>query len=68
MYKIDYETLADNLIENYPPHEHPELYSLYTSMRLHLMKVFNLKETTAVKLLKEIEQYYPFEKYNITRC
>lgn len=56
MYKIDYETLADKQIEEYPPQDNPELYSLYTSMRLHLMKVFNLKETTAVKLLKEIER------------
>lgn len=56
MYKIDYETLADKQIEEYPPQDNPELYSLYTSMRLHLIKVFNLKETTAVKLLKEIER------------
>lgn len=56
MYKIDYEGLVDKQIEEYPPQDNPELYSLYTSMRLHLMKVFNLKETTAVKLLKEIER------------
>lgn len=56
MKKIDYDDLADKLIEDYPVDENPELYSLYTSMRLHLMKVFNLKATTAVKLLKEIER------------
>jgi len=56
MYKIKYDELADKLIEEYPVEENPELYSLYTTMRLHLMKVFNLKETTAVKLLKEIER------------
>lgn len=56
MYKINYEALADDLIEQYPVEDNVELYSLYTSMRLHLMKVYNLKETTAVKLLKEIER------------
>ena len=54
MYKIKYEELADKLIENYPPQENPELYSLYTSMRKHLMKVYNLKETTAVKLMTKV--------------
>ena len=44
MYKIDYESIADDLIEQYPVEENPELYSLYTTMRLHLMKVYNLKE------------------------
>lgn len=56
MYRIDYDGLADKQIEEYPVEENPELYSLYTTMRLHLMKVFNLKATTAVKLLKEIER------------
>lgn len=54
MYKIDYEALADDLIEQYPVEENPELYSLYTSMRKHLMKVYNLKETTAVKLMTKV--------------
>ena len=54
MYKIDYESIADDLIEQYPVEENPELYSLYTTMRLHLMKVYNLKETTAVKLMTKV--------------
>ena len=54
MYKIKYDELADKLIEEYPVEENPELYSLYTSMRKHLMKVYNLKETTAVKLMTKV--------------
>lgn len=54
--KIDYEALTDNLIENYAPEENPELYSLYTTMRLHLMKVYNMKATTAHKFLVKIEE------------
>lgn len=54
MYKIDYEALADDLIEQYPVEQNPELYSLYTSMRLHLMKVYKLKETTAIKLMTRV--------------
>lgn len=54
MYKIDYEGIADKLVEEYAPEDNPELYSLYTSMRLHLMKVYNLKETTAIKLMTKV--------------
>lgn len=57
MKKIDYEELADKLLEEYPVEENPEIYSLYTSMRLHLMKVFHLKNSTAVKLLLKIEEH-----------
>ena len=53
MYKIKYDELADKLLEEYPLEENPELYSLYTPMRLHLMKVYKLKETTAVKLMTQ---------------
>ena len=56
MKKIDYEELSDKLIEEYPVEENPEIYSLYTSMRLHLMKCFKLKHSTAVKLLLKLEQ------------
>ena len=55
--KIDYEALADDLIENYVPEENPEIYSLYTSMLHHLMKIFKLKHSTAVKLLLKIEEH-----------
>lgn len=54
--KIDYEALADDLIENYAPEDNPELYSLYTTMRQHLMKVYNMKATTAHKFLVKIEE------------
>lgn len=54
MYKIDYEGIADKLIEEYPLEDNPELYSLYTTMRLHLMKVYKLKETTAIKLMLKV--------------
>lgn len=54
--KIDYEALTDDLIENYVPEENPELYSLYTTMRTHLMKVYNMKATTAHKFLVKIEE------------
>lgn len=56
MKKIDYEALADDLIENYAPEENLELYSLYTSMLSHLMKVYKLAHSTAVKLLSIIER------------
>ena len=56
MRPIDYESLIDELLEHYPIEENPEIYSLYTSMRLHLMKVFHLKNSTAVKLLLKVEQ------------
>ena len=56
MRPIDYEALADKLLEHYPPQDNPELYSLYTSMLQHLMKVFKLKHSTAVKLLLKVEE------------
>lgn len=56
MRKIDYEALTDDLIENYAPEENPELYSLYTSMKQHLMKVYKFKATTAHKFLVKIEE------------
>ena len=56
MRPIDYEALIDELLEHYAPEENPEIYSVYTSMRLHLMKVFKLKHSTAVKLLLKIEE------------
>ena len=56
MKKIDYETLSDDLIENYAPEEFPEIYSLYTPMKQHLMKVYKLKSTTAHKFLVKVEE------------
>ena len=56
MKKINYEALTDDLIENYAPEEFPELYSLYTSMKQHLMKVYKLKPTTAHKFLVKVEE------------
>ena len=56
MKKIDYEALTDDLIENYAPEDNPELYSLYTSMKQHLMKVYKLKPTTAHKFLVKVEE------------
>ena len=57
MRPIDYETLTDELLEQYPIEDNPELYSLYTSMLNHLMKVFKLKHSTAVKLLLKVEEH-----------
>ena len=57
MKPIDYDKLYEELLEHYPVEENPEIYSLYTSMRLHLMKVFHLKNSTAVKLLWKIEEH-----------
>ena len=56
MKKIDYEALTEELLEHYPTEDNPEIYSLYTSMLQHLMKCFNLKHSTAVKLLLKIEE------------
>ena len=56
MKPVNYEKLIEELLEHYPVEENPEIYSLYTSMRLHLMKVFHLKNSTAVKLLLNIEE------------
>ena len=57
MKPVKYEKLYDELLEDYPVQEHPELYSLYTSMLNHLMKVFKLKHSTAVKLLLKVEEH-----------
>ena len=56
MKPVKYESLTEELLEHYPVEENPELYSLYTSMLQHLMKIFNLKHSTAVKLLLNIEE------------
>ena len=57
MKPIKYDKLYDELLEDYPIEENPELYSLYTSMKQHLMKVFKLKHSTAVKLLLHVEEH-----------
>ena len=57
MKPVNYESLTEELLEHYPIEENPEIYSLYTSMRLHLIKVFHLKNSTAVKLLLKIEEH-----------
>lgn len=57
MKPVQYDKLYEELLEEYPVEENPEIYSLYTSMRLHLMKVFHLKNSTAVKLLLKIEEH-----------
>ena len=56
MKKIDYEALAEKLTEEYPIEENPEIYSLYTSMKQHLMKVYKWKATTAHKFLVKVEE------------
>lgn len=56
MQPVNYESLTEELLEHYPVESNPEIYSLYTSMRLHLMKVFHLKNSTAVKLLLKVEE------------
>ena len=57
MKPVQYNKLCDELLEQYPIEENPELYSLYTSMLNHLMKVFKLKHSTAVKLLLKVEEH-----------
>ena len=57
MKPVNYEKLIEELLEEYPVEENPEIYSLYTSMRLHLMKVFHLKNSTAIKLLLKVEEH-----------
>ena len=57
MRPIDYQSLTEHLLEDYPIQEHPELYSLYTSMLNHLIKIFKLKHSTAVKLLLKVEEH-----------
>ena len=56
MKKIDYEALAEKLTEEYPIEDNPEIYSLYTPMKQHLMKVYKLKPTTAHKFLVKVEE------------
>ena len=56
MKPIKYDKLYEELLEHYPIEENPELYSLYASMLNHLMKVFKLKHSTAVKLLLKVEE------------
>lgn len=57
MKPVNYESLTEELLEHYPIEDNPEIYSLYTSMLQHLMKVFKLKHSTAVKLLLKVEEY-----------
>ena len=57
MKPVNYESLTEHLLEDYPVEENPEIYSLYTSMLNHLMKVFKLKHSTAVKLLLKVEEH-----------
>lgn len=55
MKPVKYDKLYEELLEEYPIEENPEIYSLYTSMLNHLMKVFKLKHSTAVKLLLKVD-------------
>ena len=57
MKPVQYNKLCDELFEHYPVEENPEIYSLYTSMLNHLMKIFKLKHSTAVKLLLKVEEH-----------
>ena len=57
MRPIDYDKLIEELLEHYSIEQNPEIYSLYTSMLQHLMKVFKLKHSTAVKLLLKVEEH-----------
>ena len=56
MKPVNYESLTEHLLEDYPIEENPEIYSLYTSMKQHLMKVYKLKPTTAHKFLVKVEE------------
>ena len=56
MKPVNYESLTEHLLEEYPIEENPEIYSLYTSMKQHLMKVYKLKPTTAHKFLVKVEE------------
>lgn len=56
MKPVQYDKLYDELLEQYPIEDNPEIYSLYTSMLNHLMKCFKLKHSTAVKLLLKVEE------------
>ena len=57
MKPVKYDKLYEELLEHYPVEENPEIYSLYTSMLNHLMKIFKLKHSTAVKLLLKVEEH-----------
>ena len=54
---MQYDKLYDELLEQYPIEDNPELYSLYTSMIKHIKKIFKLKHSTAVKLLLKLEEH-----------
>lgn len=56
MKPVNYESLIEELLEHYPVEENPQIYNLYTEMLNHLMKVFKLKHSTAVKLLLKVEE------------
>lgn len=57
MKPIQYDKLYEELLEHYPLEDNPEIYALYTSMLQHLIKVFHLKHSTAVKLLLHVEEH-----------
>ena len=57
MKPVQYDKLYDELLEQYPIEDNPELYSLYTSMIKHIKKIFKLKHSTAVKLLLKVEEH-----------
>ena len=57
MKPVKYEDLYEQLLEHYPVEENPQIYNLYTEMLNHLMKVFKLKHSTAVKLLLKVEEH-----------
>ena len=57
MKPVQYNKLCDELLEHYPIEENPEIYSLYTPMKQHLMKVYKLKSTTAHKFLVKVEEH-----------
>lgn len=57
MKPVNYDKLYEELLEHYPIEDNPEIYNLYTEMLNHLMKVFSLKHSTAVKLLLKIEEH-----------
>lgn len=71
MKKIDYEELADKLIEEYPVEENPQLYNMYTEMKQHLMKVFKLKENTAIKFMTKVLEprlnIHLYREYELSR-
>lgn len=56
MKPVQYDKLYEELLEHYPIEDNPEIYNLYTEMLNHLMKVFKLKHSTAVKLLLKVEE------------